>query len=112
MTDDQAQLIALRHYRSLWYGKDWDTVLPLWQTEYNAVTTGAFQQIIMVGGSFEGASHTSQKNFEQINRLAALQKYRAAKDYCYAQEVFAAESTETTGPTVTMPLFSNGAFFH
>ena len=113
MKDAAAQLIALRHYKTLWFGQTWGTALAaLWQAEYDAVSAGTFKSLQIIARSFDGESSTSRENFEQAIRLGALMAYRAEKDAAYAAEVFGEPTGTASGPTVTYPVFAPGAFAH
>lgn len=110
MNEADAKLTALRHYRTIWFGKTWEETLPLWETEYAAVSTGAFKPLQILSSNMDGVSHSGAANFEQSIRVAALQEYRASKDADYAAEIFAPGATDSTTPSVMYPLFSPGAF--
>lgn len=112
MQDAAAQLIALRHYRTLWFGQEWDAVAAAWQTEYDAVSSGAFKPLQILSRAFDGESSSARENFEQPIRLAALMAYRAERDDDYAAEIYAALPAAAEGPTVTYPVFSQNAFQH
>jgi hypothetical protein len=92
MTEDEAATLALRHYRTTWYGQVWGAnLLALWQAEYEAVSTGAFAPVLFVSSGFDGGTASAQKNFEQTARVTALQRFRGALDEEYKEAVFAAE---------------------
>lgn len=112
MTDDAAKLIALRHYRTLWYGQTWAAIAEAWQTEYDSVSAGTFKSIEMISSSFESTSHSARKNFEQAVRTAALQDFRCEQDADYAAAIEAPPRDVAAGPTVTYPIFGPGAFHH
>jgi len=80
---------ALEHYRIKWYDAftgvvTWASIAAAWQTEYDAVASGAFEPTLVTSASFDGGSGSGQKEFEQTARLAGLKIFRAELDSDFA----------------------------
>lgn len=105
-----AQMIALRHYRTLWFDDlPWDAGLLVdWQAEYDAVAAGTFTPLRVFSSSMPELSTSAQKNFEQPLRLAALQSFRAENDAAYAAAVFAPASV-LAGPRMIVPDYTGAS---
>lgn len=88
MNEPDGIQIALQHYRTKWLtawtADDWSGIATEWQTEYDAVASGALDSTLITQASFEGGGANAQKNFEQSVRLRALQLFRAEMDEDYA----------------------------
>ncbi|MEQ1862838.1 MAG: hypothetical protein ABMA13_23190 [Chthoniobacteraceae bacterium] len=106
MTEAAAQLVALRHYRTLWFGEEWDDIAVAWQTEYDAVSAGTFTPLRITRNSGDGWSAEGAQNFEQPLRLAALQQFRADLDPAYALAVFVPPS-RVAEPRMMLPDYTN-----
>lgn len=111
MTDDQSREILLRHYRTLWYGLEWAAIAAPWQTEYVAVSAGAFSPLLVTQTGFEGGTVTGQKQLEQMLRVEVLQTFRASRDADYSAAIFIAVTLESARPTIMYPIFS-GCYAH
>lgn len=106
LDDAAAQLVALRHYRTKWFGQAWGAISGAWQTEYDSLVSGAFAPVTILSVATEGFNPSGKSNFEQAVRLAALQVFRAELDPAFALAVFAPASV-LTGPRMLLPDYSN-----
>lgn len=106
MTEPEAIDLVLTHYRIVFPGTDWATVSAAWQTEYNAVASGAFSAVLITAMSFEGGNSSAQRNFEQAIRLRGLQLRRKELDPAFAC------ASAASAPQVMYPIIAQGAFNH
>jgi hypothetical protein len=89
LDDAAAQQIALRHYRTKWFGQAWGAIAAAWQTEYDSVAAGTFNSMEVFSAASEGFNTAARENFEQGARISGLQQFRGELDADYAVAVFA-----------------------